>query len=132
MTPESLFINGTVGVGKSTVASHLSHLLRSSGRPHAVIDLDDVRRSWPSPENDPFNQELELRNLTALAANFSEAGAELFIIAGVIEEATEVRRYREALGTADCSFLDLQLRHQSYGADCTPGMRMAVMVSPGT
>lgn len=55
MTTESVFINGTVGVGKSTVASQLSHLLRSSGRPHAVIDLDNVRRSWPSPENDPFN-----------------------------------------------------------------------------
>ncbi|MFJ3393318.1 phosphotransferase-like protein [Leifsonia aquatica] len=91
---DCVFLNGTVGVGKSTVADAISAL---EPGPHAVVDLDQVRRLHAAPTTDAFNHELELRNLRALAANYREAGARRFILAGVIEEPAEVPRYVEAL-----------------------------------
>lgn len=93
---DCVFLNGTVGVGKSTVADAISAL---EPGPHAVIDLDQVRRLHPASTTDVFNHELELRNLLALAANYREAGALRFILAGVIEESAEVARYVDALGS---------------------------------
>ena len=91
---DGVFLNGAVGVGKTTVADAISAL---EPAPHAVIDLDAVRRLHPAPASDVFNHELELRNLRALAANYRAAGARRFILAGVIEEAAEVARYTAAL-----------------------------------
>ena len=94
---DSVFLNGTVGVGKSTVAEALSTLEMKSGHRHAVIDLDHISRAWPAPEGDRFNHELEMANLRDLVANYRRAGVEHFIIAGVVEEASEVPRYEAAL-----------------------------------
>ncbi|TBN58337.1 hypothetical protein EYE40_13565 [Glaciihabitans arcticus] len=91
---DTIFINGTVGVGKTTLAEALSEL---ETEPHAIIDLDAIRRLYPAPPDDPFRHELELENLAAIAVNYRRAGAERFIVAGVIEEADEVRRYVAAL-----------------------------------
>lgn len=94
---DSIFVNGTVGSGKSTVAAAIGRLEESAGNAHAIIDLDDIRRAWPSPPGDDFHHELELANLRALAHNYRAAGVERFVLAGVIEVAGEVRRYQDAL-----------------------------------
>ncbi|MBN9632561.1 MAG: AAA family ATPase [Actinobacteria bacterium] len=91
---DSVFINGTVGAGKSTLADALS---AAEPLPHAVIDLDAIRRLSPPPQGDPFAHELELQNLRALAANYRAAGARRFILAGVIEDPGETARYVDAL-----------------------------------
>ena len=123
---DSIFVNGTVGVGKTTVADALSEL---ETEPHAVIDLDAIRRLYPGPPEDPFKHELELENLAALAVNYRRAGAERFILAGVIEEAEEVERYVAALrstGLFVCRLvarpevLDARIRHRH--ADDPAGM----------
>lgn len=93
---DSVFLNGTVGAGKSTLAGAIS---AAEPIPHAVIDLDEIRRLRPSPRSDPFNHELELRNLRSIAANYRVAGARRFVLAGVIEVPGEVDRYLEALGS---------------------------------
>jgi predicted kinase len=93
---DAIFLNGTVGVGKSTVAGALSDLEPAI---HAVIDLDSIRRLSPAPESDRFNHELELANLHSLSLNYRRAGAVRFILAGVIEEPAEAARYVDALGT---------------------------------
>ena len=93
---DSIFINGTVGVGKSTLADALS---TAEGGTHAVIDLDAIRRLSPAPSSDRFNHELELINLQSLTKNYREAGARRFIIAGVIEAESEIPRYIDALGS---------------------------------
>ncbi|WP_309619606.1 AAA family ATPase [Salinibacterium sp.] len=92
---DAIFLNGTVGVGKSTLAAALS---ASETSVHAVIDLDDIRRLSPAPEGDRFNHELALANLRSVVVNYRRAGAVRFIVAGVIEKRAEVARYREALG----------------------------------
>lgn len=101
---DAIFLNGTVGVGKSTVADAISEadaISKASTIAHAVIDLDAIRRLSPAPEDDLFNHELELANLHSLAANYRQAGAVRFIMAGVIEDPAEVSRYVEALGARE-------------------------------
>ena len=82
--PPSVFLNGTVGSGKTTTAFQLGALLRGRGIPHAVIDLDALRTGWPAPPADPFSHELELANLQSVAAHVTAAGARMFILAGVL------------------------------------------------
>jgi len=98
---DSILLNGTVGAGKSTLADAIGLREEANGRPHAVVDLDQIRRAWPAPESDRFNHELELRNLGDLVRNYRLAGAERFILAGVIEDAGEIPRYEDALQSSD-------------------------------
>lgn len=92
---QTVFVNGTVGVGKSTVAEAMS---AAEASPHAVLDLDAIRSFYPAPDGDPFNVGLELRNLAALAANYRAAGAQRLILAGVIERRDFLPRYEDAVG----------------------------------
>ena len=114
-----VFINGTVGSGKTSAAAALGALEAATEHPHAVIDADSVRRFWPAPHDDPFQIEVELANLRDLAANYRAAGAQHLIVAGVIEEPAEVPRYAMALQAermlvcrllADASVLEARLR----------------------
>lgn len=121
-----IFINGTVGAGKTTTANNVGELLQELGASHAVIDLDWLRNAWPAPPEDRFNLELQLRNLAPVAANFRAAGARLLIIAGVLETLDARALYEEALGSriVVCRLvvaparLDQRLRHRHPpGAD---------------
>lgn len=98
MRDQTLFLNGTVGVGKSTTADAISALLIERGVPHGIIDLDALRAGWPAPAGDPFNTALQFANLRPVAANHRAAGARVLILPGVIEDAAEVQRYRDATG----------------------------------
>ena len=125
---DSVFLNGTVGVGKSTVAEALSTLEMKSGHHHAVIDLDHISRAWPPPKDDRFNHQLEIVNLRDLVVNYRRAGVEHFILAGVIEQAGEILRYEAALQSsgllicrleADAATLTrrLRLRHADNASE---------------
>lgn len=98
MHEHALFLNGTVGSGKTTTAAAVGALLAERGVPHAIVDLDALRNAWPAPADDPFNNALELANLRAVAANARAAGAQVLVLAGVIEEAAAVPLYRDAVG----------------------------------
>ncbi|MCZ2402704.1 adenylyl-sulfate kinase [Paenarthrobacter sp. Z7-10] len=104
---QSVFLNGTVGSGKSATAEALHQLLIDDGISNAVIDLDELRRSWPVPAADRFNHELELRNLQAVAKNYREVGVRRFILAGVLEEPAEVGRYVAALSGGELTVVRL-------------------------
>lgn len=93
-----LLITDTVGSGKTTTAEAISDRLGEQGVPHAVVDLDWLRRSWPTPEGDPFNAALELENLAAVAVNFFRAGSLRLVLAGVVESQDMRSRYEQALG----------------------------------
>lgn len=93
----ALLLNGTVGAGKTTTAEHIGGLLAEQGVPHAVVDLDALRRSWPPPEADPFQQRLELADLRDVAANHRRAGARRLVLAGVLEDRTSREQYERAL-----------------------------------
>jgi hypothetical protein len=116
---DSVLLNGTVGSGKSTVAAALGDLARRHGVANAVIDLDELRRAWPAPDDDPFHLELLLANLTAVVANDRRAGIDRFIVAGVIEDRADVARYRQALQSDGALVVrldvdDATLRHRLH------------------
>ena len=113
---ECIFLNGTVGSGKSTISDAISKIEPAR---HAVIDLDQIRRLVPGDPDDYFNQDLELKNLASMVQNYRQAGARRFIIAGVIERSDDLPRYASALGstgvfvcrlTATAAELDRRLR----------------------
>ena len=96
--PRALLLNGTVGVGKSTVAETIAGLLSSRDVPNAYLDMDGLRHKWPAPADDPFNSALATTNLSSLAANFVRAGIERLVLAGVIETESELAAYSSAVG----------------------------------
>ncbi len=97
MACSALLLTGTVGVGKTTTADAVGGRLRELGLPHAVVDLDQLRRCWPAPEGDPFQTALELRNLAALTSAYRDAGAERLVLAGVCESRRDRERYADVL-----------------------------------
>ncbi|SCK29769.1 hypothetical protein H181DRAFT_02351 [Streptomyces sp. WMMB 714] len=98
LVPGALLINGTVGVGKTSVAETVGGLLTDAGIPNAVIDLDWLRQSWPSPPGDRFNVTMMLRNLRSVAGNNLAAGAVRLVVAGVVEDHDGRRQCGDALG----------------------------------
>lgn len=94
----ALMLIGAVGVGKTSTADALGDELEERGVPGAVIDLDAIRRGWPAPPGDRFNNAIELANLRDVTQNYREAGAEVLVAAGVIEERAARSRYEEAMG----------------------------------
>ncbi|MFC1408059.1 adenylyl-sulfate kinase [Streptacidiphilus sp. N1-12] len=94
----ALLLTGTVGAGKTSVAEAVGDLLAEAEVPHAVIDLDWLRRSWPAPPGDRFNVAMELRNLRSVAHNYLEAGADRLVLAGVVETGEQVRQCHDAVG----------------------------------
>jgi hypothetical protein len=73
-------------------------LLGEAGVPHAVIDLDWLRRAWPSPAGDRFNFTVELLNVRAVVRNYLDAGAVRIVLAGVIETQPQRERLLDAVG----------------------------------
>lgn len=98
---DTVLVNGSVGTGKTTTAEALGAELEQRGIPGAVIDVDWLRRSWPSPPGDPFRTTLALANMQAIAANFRRAGAQVLVVASVVETRDELQRSAVAL-SANC------------------------------
>ena len=94
---DAVWINGSVGTGKTTTAEKLGDELNARGVPGAVIDVDQLRNAWPTPADDRFNERLALENLTAVVANFRRSGAHVVVAAGVIEDPAAVAVHARAL-----------------------------------
>lgn len=128
----AVLITGTVGAGKTTVAQMVGDLLSDAGAPNAVIDLDWLRRSWPSPAGDRFNNELELRNLRPVARNYLDAGARRLVLAGVVETRAGRDRYQDALGVplwvcrlrVDLAVVRARLGRRHQGEDAALGWHL--------
>lgn len=94
-----LVLNGTVGVGKSSLGYAASDILAQHRVPHAFVDRDALCVSWPPLGR--FNDDLAYRNLASVWRNFREAGAERLIVSGVVESAPDLDRFRVAVDRAD-------------------------------
>jgi adenylylsulfate kinase len=123
--PRALLITGTVGSGKTSIAAAAGSILEEARIPNAVIDLDALSHSWPTPPDDPFNFAMELRNLACIARNYLAAGIHRLVLAGVAETTSERARYRDADGVelsvcrlrATLTELHRRLRIRHAGAD---------------
>lgn len=97
-TPRALLVVGSVGVGKTTLVDAIAQQVEARGIPGAAIDLDWLRRSWPVPDDDPFNNRIELAALRAVSDVHRAAGAQVLVAAGVIEARSDRAVYQEAFG----------------------------------
>lgn len=97
-----LNIIGPCGIGKSSTADAISEILEYDfAFPHAVVDLDHVRRAFPPPTDDPFNMELGFKNLAAVWNNYRLAGAKCLIIPSVMESREHLDQLRMSVPGAD-------------------------------
>ena len=75
-----LLITGTVGVGKTTVATEIGEQLADMNLPNAVIDLDWF--GWVNVGNDfKGYDQLIAQNITATWQNYHSAGVKYLVLA---------------------------------------------------
>ncbi len=103
MHPEvipTVLVTGTVGSGKTSVADEIAVLLHEQSLSYALIDLDWLCQAYPAPKDDPYREELMLKNLAAMWPNYRAEGIRYLVLARVIENRDHLDRYREAIPEA--------------------------------
>ncbi|WP_308470885.1 class I SAM-dependent methyltransferase [Clavibacter michiganensis] len=94
----AIFLNGSYGVGKTTVLDHVGNLLAARGRPFSLMDVDWFHRSWPVAADDPDNTLVEARAIAAVWAAYRSVGPRQLVLSGVIASASDAARYARAVG----------------------------------
>jgi chloramphenicol 3-O-phosphotransferase len=121
-----LVVTGPIGAGKTTVTQAIGDALAAAGVPHALIDMDWLRASFPVPPGDRFNTRLGYRNLAAVARTFREAGSGRFVIADVVETREQLGEYMAAVPGASVTVVRLavdagenrrRIAHRAAGND---------------
>jgi hypothetical protein len=90
-----IFLNGTYGMGKSTVLDHVGDLLAARGTAFSLMDVDWFHRSWPPAADDPRNVLTEAENMAAVWGNYLRAGPRQLVVAGVLTSGRDRERYQE-------------------------------------
>jgi hypothetical protein len=80
-----LWLCGPPGVGKTAVAWEIYERLDRAGSAPAYVDVDQLGMCYPPQASDPDRHMLKARNVAALRANFSAAGARCLVVSGVVD-----------------------------------------------
>ena len=102
-----LVVNGTVGAGKTTVAEAVADLLRERGVPYAWIDVDALRRAYPTADDDPFGQAVALAHLAAMAGVLARRGDRHVVLAEVVERRQDRELYERAFDGGELTVVRL-------------------------
>jgi len=121
-----VLITGVYGSGKSSVAAQIAYLLEQRSVPYALLDLDYL--GWAGTGSSDHAEEfgLMLRNLADVAANYRQAGIEVFVLAYFIRDDSELRAVQEAAGLPlRVARLDVPIAQieQRLASDVTSGRR---------
>jgi adenylylsulfate kinase-like enzyme len=102
----TVLINGTIGSGKTAVATELGHLLEERRVRCALIDLDWL--SWVHLGRD-FDRldELMAQNIATIWPNFVAAGARAFVLTRAIERDATLSTLRRAIPDASLTVIRL-------------------------
>lgn len=95
---EGVLITGVYGAGKSSVAVEITYLLEQQQRPFALLDLDYFAWGGADFSSHDASYFLMLRNVTAVAANYREAGVGTFVVAWFVRDRDALRSVQEAVG----------------------------------
>jgi hypothetical protein len=95
---EGVLLTGVYGSGKSSVAEEIAYLLEQRGERYALLDLDYLSWAGTGTNDRAVEFGLMLQNLAAVAANYRQAGIQLFVLAYFVRGPGEVQGVREALG----------------------------------
>lgn len=118
-------VTGTVGVGKSTAGYAVAERAAGRGVSAAFVDVDGLSRLWPAPVGDPFRVGLMLANLRVITGNYEAAGAELLVLAVVVQDAEGLAELEAAVGrpvtavrlTASSAVVESRLRRRHQGPE---------------
>lgn len=94
----AIFLNGSYGVGKSSVLDAVGDRLAAGGRAFSLMDVDCFHRSWPVAADDSENTVVEARNIAAVWANYRAAGPRQLVLSGVVTSNADLDRYSGAVG----------------------------------
>ncbi|AZG44614.1 hypothetical protein D7316_01200 [Gordonia insulae] len=89
-------VTGPPGSGKSSVTTALHDRLGSAGVPNAMIEVDELERSYP-----PLPPPVVFDNLRVVAAAYRDAGYPLVFITATVDGESYLRRLRSALPGVD-------------------------------
>ena len=103
-----LVLNGTVGAGKTTVAEVVADLLRERDVPYGWVDVDALRRAYPTAPDDPFGQAVALDHLGAMAGVFARRGYRHLVLADVVERPGDRELYERAFDGAELTVVRLE------------------------
>jgi len=107
VTPVAV-VTGPVGVGKSTVLQEADALLVSTAVRHASVELEDIARFWgPEPGEGATRPDVAYRNLAALWANYSDAGADRLLLSLLMERRSDLEPVQEAIPDANITVVRL-------------------------
>ncbi len=101
MTIPTVWITGTVGAGKTTLAEAISNMIEAAGIRHGLISTDWLGQLVPFLPDDPFAGKFTARNLAAIWPNYIEQGVRHMVVEGVIETPVMKEAFVEALPGAD-------------------------------
>ncbi len=95
---EGVLITGVYGAGKSSVAEEIADALEARGARFGAVDLDWLM--WFGvPGVEPENlRRVFVANLTAVVANYRNAGVIHFVFAGAVRDREEVAELEAAAG----------------------------------
>jgi predicted kinase len=88
-----VLVTGPPGAGKSEVATALHDSLGEDGIANALVELDELGRSYP-----PLDPGRALRNLERLCASFRESGHWLLLVTATVDDEIDANRVFEAAG----------------------------------
>ena len=91
---EVVVLNGSPGSGKSTLADAVAEQLRATGVRHAVIDLDEFARVYPS-DVEALNS-LKWQNLSATWPNYTTIGELKVIIPVLIDTTADLESLKQS------------------------------------
>lgn len=106
-----LVVNGTMGAGKTAVASAIGDILGERGARFGWIDGDALCQAGPIAPGDPYNQGLLFDALAGAAPAYRSRGLGIVVVARVVEDPDDRSRYARAFhsdgGAADVTIVRL-------------------------
>ncbi|WP_194892574.1 hypothetical protein [Catenulispora pinisilvae] len=97
-----LFLHGSPGAGKTTLARAVSEILRAAGLPHGVIDLDEISLVFPGQDHS-----FARANLKSIYPRYAAVPGLRLLLSGVIEDEKELALLREAVPGANLVVCEL-------------------------
>ena len=94
---EAVVITGVYGVGKSSLAQEMAHLLEKRNASYAILDLDFLGWYSTPGRQEHRADELWLTNTASVAATYRAAGVQRFLVPGSMRDRAEFEALREAL-----------------------------------
>jgi adenylylsulfate kinase len=121
---EALLITGTIGAGKTTVATEICDLLGDRRVPAAAVDLDWL--SWTSLRPPEGIDAFIALNLKTLIPNFVSIGITHMVLTRAIQKLSQVETIRDVLFDVRLqvvllespkSFIESRLRNRDHGTN---------------